>query len=67
MLHIYGDIGLAALPLGEDGLPMPESNSDETVKAQHFLACVAERDLDTLLPVLPRLAQSMGKTVPVSA
>ncbi|MBS0644738.1 MAG: lysylphosphatidylglycerol synthetase family protein [Proteobacteria bacterium] len=67
LLHIYGDIGLAALPLGEDGLPMPESNSDETVKAQHFLACVAERDLDTLLPVLPRLAQSMGKTVPVSA
>ena len=67
LLHVYGDIGLAALPLGEDGLPMPESTSDETVSAQHYLACVAERDLNTLLPVLPRLAQGLNRAMPASA
>jgi glycosyltransferase 2 family protein len=67
LLHIYGDLGLAALPLGEDGLPMPESAGDQTISARHYLACVAERDLTTLLPVLPRLAQTMNNPMPASA
>jgi glycosyltransferase 2 family protein len=58
LLHVYGDLGLAALPLGKDGLPLPEGSGDETISAEHYLACVAERDLGALLPVLPRLAQA---------
>ncbi len=60
LLHIYGDLGLAALPLGGDGMPMPESCCGEPAP-EHYLACVAERDLATLLPMLPRLAQAMVK------
>ncbi len=41
LLRIYSDIGLTALPLAaEDG-------------TQRYLACRAERDLATLLPLLP--------------
>ncbi|MFL5289671.1 MAG: phosphatidylglycerol lysyltransferase domain-containing protein [Rhodopila sp.] len=67
LLHIYGDLGLAALPLNEDGLLMPEGSGEETISAKHYLACVAERDLNILLPVLPRLAQALKTSVPVSA
>jgi glycosyltransferase 2 family protein len=78
LLKVYGDLGLTALPLGPDDLPLPESDGDTPI-AEHYLVCVAERDLATLLPVLPRLAQGlsaasiMGKAtgrlsgVPVSA
>jgi len=59
LLKVYGDLGLTALPLGPDGLPMPESEGDAP-EADQYLVCVAERDLDILLPVLPRLAQGMG-------
>jgi uncharacterized membrane protein YbhN (UPF0104 family) len=55
LLKVYGDIGLTALPLGPDGLPVPEAPS-ETPKADRYLVCVAERDLGTLLPLLPELA-----------
>jgi uncharacterized membrane protein YbhN (UPF0104 family) len=55
LLKIYGDLGLTALPLGPDGLPLPES-PDETPPACRYLVCVAERDLTTLLPLLPYLA-----------
>jgi glycosyltransferase 2 family protein len=58
LLKVYGDLGLTALPLGADGLPLPESDGDSPV-AEQYLVCVAERDLDRLLPVLPRLAQGM--------
>ncbi len=59
LLKVYGDLGLTALPLGADGLPMPESDGDGPVATQ-YLVCVAERDLDILLPVLPCLAQAMA-------
>jgi uncharacterized membrane protein YbhN (UPF0104 family) len=55
LLKVYGDIGLTALPLGDDGLPLPDSE-DETPLSAHYLVCVAERDLSTLLPLLPDLA-----------
>ena len=67
LLHIYGDLGLTALPLDDDGLLMPEGSGDETISARHYLACVAERDLGILLPVLPRLAQAVKAGVPISA
>ncbi len=55
LLKVYADLGLTALPLGQDGLPLPES-ADATTEARQFLVCVAERDLKTLLPLLPLLA-----------
>ncbi len=54
LLHIYGDLGLAALPLGRDGLPLPETQG-EVPTVRHYLCCVAERDLKDLLPMLPTL------------
>ena len=56
LLHVYGDLGLAALPLGPDGLPLPERPGDAP-PVDRYLCCVAERDLRQLLPLLPRLAK----------
>lgn len=55
LLKVYGDIGLTALPLGPDGLPLLETPADTPAAAQ-YLVCVAERDLKALLPLLPALA-----------
>jgi glycosyltransferase 2 family protein len=65
LLKVYGDLGLTALPLGLDGLPLPET-SDETPQATQYLVCVAERDLSTLLPLLPQLATNQD-IVPAAA
>jgi uncharacterized membrane protein YbhN (UPF0104 family) len=65
LLRIYGDLGLTALPLGSDGLPLPESQGD-TPLADQYLVCVAERDLDLLLPVLPTLAKGLRRVEPVA-
>jgi len=65
LLKVYGDLGLTALPLGADGLPLPES-PDETPEARQYLVCVAERDLTMLLPLLPQLAGGPD-AVPVAA
>jgi hypothetical protein len=66
LLNVYGDLGLTALPLGRDGLPLPES-PDETPKVRHYLVCVAERDLGTLLPLLPELARRQDVAIAVVA
>ncbi len=63
LLKIYGDLGLTALPLGLDGLPMPESNGDAPV-ARQYLVCKAERDLKLLLPMLPSLAMGRRPVAP---
>ena len=55
LLQVYADLGLAALPLGPDGLPLPEAEGDAPL-VRHYLCCVAERDLNQLLPLLPELA-----------
>jgi uncharacterized membrane protein YbhN (UPF0104 family) len=57
LLKVYGDIGLTALPLGADGLPLPEG-ADDTPAAERYLVCVAERDMTALLSLLPGLAQA---------
>jgi uncharacterized membrane protein YbhN (UPF0104 family) len=56
LLKVYGDLGLTALPLGPDGLPVSPDPADP-VPARQYLCCVAERDLQTLLPLLPLLGQ----------
>ena len=56
LLKVYSDLGLAALPLGPDGLPLPEQEGDTPLVCQ-YLCCVAERDLSLLLPLLPALAE----------
>lgn len=55
LLKVYGGLGLTALPLGADGLLLPESCGDTPV-SELYLCCVAERDLATLIPQLPVLA-----------
>ena len=66
LLKVYGDLGLTALPLGTDGLPLPESDGDTPV-AEQYLVCVAERDLNLLLPVLPILAKGRRLAEPATA
>lgn len=55
-LPVYADLGLAALPLGPDGLPLGDTDDGPGPHAAHYLACRAERDLRVLLPLLPKLA-----------
>jgi len=57
LLKVYADLGLTALPLGPDGLPLPERTGDAPLVAQ-YLCCRAERDLSLLLPLLPTLAEA---------
>jgi uncharacterized membrane protein YbhN (UPF0104 family) len=65
LLKVYGDLGLTALPLGPDGLPLPESDGDTPV-AEQYLVCKAERDLNLLLTVLPSLARGLRPGLPVA-
>lgn len=56
-LDVYGNAGLAALPLGADGLPLPEQpQAGPPARPDAWLMCRAGRDLTDLLPLLPELA-----------
>ncbi len=57
LLAIYGDIGLTALPLGTDGLPIGDAEDAPGPHAERFLVCSAERDLPALLALLPGLVR----------
>jgi phosphatidylglycerol lysyltransferase len=61
-LKIYADLGLTALPLGQDGLPLPEGQP-AGAGTRRYLCCVAERDLNVLLPLLPALGRRRFQTV----
>jgi hypothetical protein len=62
LLKIYGDLGLTALPLGQDGMPLPEGAAP-CAGVRRYLCCVAERDLKILLPLLPLLGRRRFQTV----
>jgi len=57
LLKVYADLGMTALPLGPDGLPLPPRDGVVPMAGQ-YLCCVAERDLSRLLPLLPSLAEA---------
>lgn len=57
LLKIYADLGLTALPLSAEGLPMAEGETC-VPPSQLYLCCVAERDLGLLVPLLPTLAEN---------
>jgi lysylphosphatidylglycerol synthetase-like protein (DUF2156 family) len=61
-LKIYCDLGLTALPLGLDGMPLPEGQVPAG-GPRRYLCCVAERDLNVLLPLLPALGRRRFQTV----
>jgi hypothetical protein len=52
LLEVYGDIGLTALPLGPDNLPVADAEDAPGPHAERYLVCVAEHDLPVLLPIL---------------
>jgi hypothetical protein len=61
MLRVYGNLGLAAFPLGPDGMLLTEATDgacDEPPAAAQYLVCQAERDLPALLPLLADFAQA---------
>jgi uncharacterized membrane protein YbhN (UPF0104 family) len=66
LLKIYGDLGLTALPLGRDGMPVAEEEAPPGA-ARRYLCCVAERDLKLLLPLLPALGRPRFQTSFVDA
>ncbi len=53
MLKIYSDLGLTSLPLDARGIP--EAAPTQGQPSCGYLCCVAERDLQRLLPLLPTL------------
>ncbi len=62
LLKIYRDLGLTALPLGADGLPLADGQLPAG-GARRYLCCVIERDLNILLPLLPALGRPRFQTV----
>ncbi len=57
LLAVYGALGLAPLPLGEDGMVCDAAGAARSGSwSGRALYCVAGRDLDELLPLLPELA-----------
>jgi uncharacterized membrane protein YbhN (UPF0104 family) len=52
LLRVYADLGLSALPLNAAGEPLTEAADPARPEAEHYLVCMAERDLPTLLPAL---------------
>jgi phosphatidylglycerol lysyltransferase len=66
LLKVYADLGLTALPLGPDGVSLAETEA-ETPLSNQYLVCMAERDVQALVSLLPQLATNEGATVPAAA
>ncbi len=64
MLGVYADLGLAALPLGADGLLL--DGAKPARPPERFLVCVVERDLPALLPLLVDLARQSPELATVA-
>ena len=62
LLKVYGDLGLTALPLGQDGLPVAD-DAPPPLTQRRYLCCVVERDLGVLLPLLPVLGKPRFQSV----
>lgn len=58
MLPIYANLGLSALQLGHDGMPVAQETGPEQHPGTRYLVCKIERDLKLLMPLLPELAQT---------
>ena len=58
LLKVYADLGLAALPLGPDGLLLENTETNTGNDTTEYLVCRAERDLVTLTALLPQLART---------
>ena len=56
LLPVYADLGLAALPLDGAGRLLDHGDDPAHPTAESFLVCRPNRDLQSLLPMLPRLA-----------
>jgi phosphatidylglycerol lysyltransferase len=57
LLKVYADLGLAALPLDPAGRLIGSLQNPGEATGDAFLVCMVERDLATLEPLLPKLAQ----------
>ncbi len=55
LLQVYADVGLAAFPLGADGLPLSEGEAPASGAARHYLVCRPDGDLSLLLPLLAEM------------
>lgn len=60
LLDVYADIGMVALPLGDDGRPVAET-PDQASPARHYLVGVPERDLGELMPLLDTLSPAQTR------
>ena len=58
LLKVYADLGLAALPLGPDGLLLEAAETNTGNDTTEYLVCRAERDLATLTALMPELART---------
>jgi uncharacterized membrane protein YbhN (UPF0104 family) len=69
LLPVYTDLGLAALPLDGDGLPIAETFSATAPqeRADSFLVAQPGRDLQALLDALPRLRARAPEHAPEHA
>lgn len=59
LLHVYGDLGMNAVPLGDDGLVSREA--EIAIDHPHFYVCaIKERDFHLLRPLLAESAAPQG-------
>ena len=63
-LDVYADLGLAALPLGPDGMPLGASADGGGPSAILYLVCMAERDLSIFAAAVAVAGQDLAGRCP---